>query len=930
MSALISLLARDQTVPIRKVEEALQRHVVSGGEVDTALLEIGAIAENVLNAYRAALYGLLPATRDEVMKASRETVRALPRALAEKFHAVPLRLEEGAIVLARTIPFTDEEHRSLKQMLSLEPIVRIATEVRVAAGLAHYYGTDMSPRIRRLAEKLRSVDAGTVPFVVPLDSASIPSSAMWEDPPTKPERGSMLPRSSGGPGIGVVPVVGVGSKIARRSSRPPPPRETFEDETTAPHISSIPAAQPAQSVVRDLAEAGDRDEILQLLFGFARRHFDYCALFIVQGDVAEGREAAGPGAGTDAVRRMAIPLDVPGVFAVVHKDTVPRRATLNVAELDRLVARDLRRPSDIQAIVWPVLVRSRVVLFIYGDRSGEPMQASDFPELDAVIRATGAAFERMLVEKKKSVATTPGTVNAPELAVPPRTSRTQSFENPVRGQRFQTPQPSALDLLGVPRSAPPPPAPPPAEEEHIDIGFESRSTGNYARVSPIPEPPAETNRPPAPSSASDRVRPPPPAPQSVSKPPVDGGYSVRSAGADVVRSVRPPRSGPPRSPSKPAPSKPAPSKPASSKPASRGPAAANTSRPPALESHKSPTERFDARREDQEQTPVAERVKVTANTSLPPDAQTSSSSPRKNTPLPNEPSIIIDLGGKVDDFVRELVESSPEEVAVLTSAVLQFGDAGLPMLADLFPGPVWFARTQVFRRLPHGHEVSGAAYGLIAFGEKAVPYVASILDGFDPDHRFYAVLVAAELPYAGLLDSLVARLKDVDPGVRDAVALALRRFRHLPEMPQATGKIRAIAASKENTSIRVVAIRALAELRDAESVRLLSELLGEEREVAAQAHDALVAITRQDFGDSRRKWETWYDENKKSHRIEWLIDSLMHSEEKLRAAAADELKHATQAYFGYHPQASKKERERAQTKYREWWKQEGRARFTAK
>ena len=75
MSALTSLLARDQVVPVRKIEEALQRQVVSGGSVETVLLEMAVVAENVLAAYAGAALGLPAATRDEVMGASRDVVR---------------------------------------------------------------------------------------------------------------------------------------------------------------------------------------------------------------------------------------------------------------------------------------------------------------------------------------------------------------------------------------------------------------------------------------------------------------------------------------------------------------------------------------------------------------------------------------------------------------------------------------------------------------------------------------------------------------------------------------------------------------------------------------------------------------------------------------------------------------------------------------
>ena len=57
--------------------------------------------------------------------------------------------------------------------------------------------------------------------------------------------------------------------------------------------------------------------------------------------------------------------------------------------------------------------------------------------------------------------------------------------------------------------------------------------------------------------------------------------------------------------------------------------------------------------------------------------------------------------------------------------------------------------------------------------------------------------------------------------------------------------------------------------------------------------------------------------------MEWLIDSLMHSDERLRKRAGEELKHLTREDFGYHPEGRKKEREAAQKQYRAWWQRVG-------
>ena len=53
----------------------------------------------------------------------------------------------------------------------------------------------------------------------------------------------------------------------------------------------------------------------------------------------------------------------------------------------------------------------------------------------------------------------------------------------------------------------------------------------------------------------------------------------------------------------------------------------------------------------------------------------------------------------------------------------------------------------------------------------------------------------------------------------------------------------------------------------------------------------------------------------------------MHETQDIRRTAGDELKALTKEYFGYYDDLPKKERERAQERYRSWWETKGKARF---
>ena len=292
-------------------------------------------------------------------------------------------------------------------------------------------------------------------------------------------------------------------------------------------------------------------------------------------------------------------------------------------------------------------------------------------------------------------------------------------------------------------------------------------------------------------------------------------------------------------------------------------------------------------------------------------------------------SVIIDMGDQITALVESLMAAGPSEELSEIDELVQIGEAVLPVVVQLFPGPLWFDRHKPYKRRPRGRDVSALARAVVAFGGAAAPYLASKLSSDDPEVVYYAILVAAEIPHLDLLDGVARRALDPDDELR---AVALEALRYFSTLPQLDAVVRAFAQLSQRPGKdprrQRLALEALAELRDPRALAALLPRLGDDSEAIVQAaHRGLVLLTAQDFGLAHRKWESWVEQCSQQHRVEWLVDSLMHPDEGLRALAGEEIKQLTQQYFGYHPQLPKRDREVAQRKYREWWENEGRALF---
>ena len=1021
MSALTSLLVRDQVVPVRKIEEAIQRQVISGGEIEEVLLDMGAIAENVMSAYRAALFGLLPATRDEVMTVSRETIRAVPREVASQYGLLPLSAEERTLVVAVSSPLSPEAGEQLAFLLGHDLVFRIVNHVRLQAALGHHYGIELSARTRRIADKLRSREPGNVPYVAPpqdgkLESSrpEMPSKGMkieWDDEEPEGRRsdtakfgspGGVAPdpdpapraverptpaerpvKISSGPPVadaeppeapaGVAAVVGVGSDEAGgAAARDPAGAEPAPEVRTGAPASRrpVPAGQrpgserptrkeryvlprgpvSAKDAVEALARAERRDDILEILFVFARQFFDFTALFVVHDDIAEGREAHGSGPSREEVSRIAVPLDVPGTFGEVRRNLETRVVDLNDSELDRIVCQDLQREECQPAILFPITIRGRAVLLLYGDQGGLPFGAADVPELVGLLPRVGEAFERIIVNRKfagygegekdqrsslKSAVTRVASIPAPPQPKP-RGGEYESTtavgaapgkEEPPKGRRVRRRKRSApLDVLGVPRSAPPPPLDPsaPLMKAALTDGVEgvpktTRPDGQAALAQAALQTLDEPGHPeeevtidyseedddlpelgiPAPA---DR----PPASATRAAPREDSSYILRDAGKDVVPSERP--------------------------------AAVREGRD---KFRRRPHRHIDARREEDGSSHAHDVVRLPSAHPAPEvivdvesaaDEEHGHVEPRSVPTLPGGemPSVIVDMGAAIEELVDNLVRCGPDDESSAVSQMLSVGEAVLPVLVQRFPGPLWFDRRRPHRRLPRGRDISGIARAIVAFRERAISYVASLLSARDDDTRFYAVLLSSEFVSLELLDPLSQRVFDLDPGTRLLVLDVMRHYKRYPKRFEEMMKSIRVEArvNRRDAARRRVATRALGELRDVKALPLLVELLtSDDHDLVITAHRALVTLTRQDFGETPKRWAQWVERNGALHRIEWLIESLTHVDDAIRAAAAEELKSITQEYYGYHPASPKRDREIAQKKYRRWWNGEGQKRF---
>ncbi|MCG3172764.1 MAG: hypothetical protein GMKNLPBB_00919 [Myxococcota bacterium] len=249
-------------------------------------------------------------------------------------------------------------------------------------------------------------------------------------------------------------------------------------------------------------------------------------------------------------------------------------------------------------------------------------------------------------------------------------------------------------------------------------------------------------------------------------------------------------------------------------------------------------------------------------------------------------------------------------------------------LMDGFPGPLRFPEgvsspLGIENLREHGLLLSL----LIDIGPSAVEYILRMHRSPDVLTRFYAAFLFTEILDPRAITPLARLLFDPGPTVRMAAREALMRHQVLPEFRHAIEYLQGEALS-ENPLRRKLACQALARFRDTTAIDLLIQRLGDPHpDVPPAAREALIELTRHDFGLDIQAWIKWRDENRAVHRVHWLIDALSSTSPQLRQLADTELRRIVPHGFGFNAMGRPDERVESITQWESWWEHEGRQRF---
>ena len=415
------ILVQDCSCTPDAVAEALQNQAVFGGRLGTNLLELGAIAEDVLafalgkRTGAPALYGDLPADP--------KALRLLDRRLADRWDVIPYLLADRRLaVLARDpcdLQMLDEVAFATGKNVHafVVPEARIWRMLQRAYGVdREHRGLDMGRRANTPLPMPAAREAGPdlideanfqelygmtgfttpVPGTIPAIRRDAPLAAAPPPVPVPAAAPVVVPAPPAEPAEPPPLSLDVLDELVTHPGHQPPPALELPQLLQATPAGRVaePSALTFGEAVRFLEGVGERETIARTVLRYARSRFERALLLTVRRGEAHGWAGLGGGLTPEGVLRLRLPLGVPGVVDTVVSSRAPFIGPLPKTWANIRLLKGLGGGVPGNVLLVPVVALGRVVNVLYADAGrGRMVDGSDLGELLLLAARIAQSYE---------------------------------------------------------------------------------------------------------------------------------------------------------------------------------------------------------------------------------------------------------------------------------------------------------------------------------------------------------------------------------------------------------------------------------------------------------------------------------------------------------------------------------------------------------
>lgn len=395
------------------LKKALEIQHLAGNRLGTNLLELGLVPEDTLLEALGKFRGTRTASIHDLRNVSPEVIRLVPTKIARRYQVLPIERKGNTLILASTDPGDALVEDEIGLLTSCLARTVIALELRIHGALERYYEIPQPTRFSGLARRLAGRAAAKAK---PATTEPSPEKAPAAPPPTPVAKPAAAPKPAPPkpeepPEARFVEIDA--EELKKLYEGAIPSAESELEQTVSGALLGPPDPLTALAKLEEespeerlhaaalaLQHSDIRDEIGDVLLTYCAPYFKRRALFIRRKDEIVGWRGEGDGVAKEGVRAIVTALDEPSVFMGLKDAESFWLAPLPPLPANRRLVRGLGEKAPAACLVLPVILRSRVVCYLYGDNGEDGVAGAPMSMLRRLTAKAGLAFEVYILKNK--------------------------------------------------------------------------------------------------------------------------------------------------------------------------------------------------------------------------------------------------------------------------------------------------------------------------------------------------------------------------------------------------------------------------------------------------------------------------------------------------------------------------------------------------
>jgi hypothetical protein len=389
------LLLEKGLISPHQLDKALKTQLILGGHLGTCLIELGYVNETDFGRTLAELHGLRYAPPHRLRQIAPQIIRIFSWKMAEKYQAIPIRLEENSLHLAVIDP---KNLGRLSTLTGYKIVPWIAPEFRVYEAMEAYYDVQRRPRYIKLCNHLAHPDRPRPDVDGSREAVDDPGSA------DRPRGTSPTPPATTAEDLGEA--YGYGRSWREVAD------ELFDGEGDRPELgdprgTAVPPAdaEPGSDTdvfYRRMSRAESAHELAGIVLDHLSKRAERCILFTVKGETASVWDWHGFDLSPERLPSLRFPVTSGSIFTLMAGEGVYGGPVPDKRECRWFYsALHLEVPAHI--LLLPIYLDDRLVATGYADGGVSETVRGTTEQFIEMAQRIGLAL-KMLVLKTKIAA----------------------------------------------------------------------------------------------------------------------------------------------------------------------------------------------------------------------------------------------------------------------------------------------------------------------------------------------------------------------------------------------------------------------------------------------------------------------------------------------------------------------------------------------